>query len=83
MMKILSADNMATIPSSSVKAMVKKHFGSDITDDGAEEMARILEEKANKMASFAVKNARTDGRVKVTKKDIAKYLMQEQDFNGK
>ena len=72
---------MATIPGSSIKALVKKYFGADITDDGANEMARILERKANEISGFAVKNAKKKGRVKVTKEDITQYVIQ--GFDGK
>ncbi len=74
-MKILSADIMANIPKSSIKALIKKYFQASITEDGANEMALLLERKANEIAGFAVKNAKKKGRVKVTKEDISQYLM--------
>ena len=42
MMKILSAD-MATIPKQAVKKIFNKYFGLQITDKGADALARVLE----------------------------------------
>jgi histone H3/H4 len=66
---------MASIPRSAIVSLIKKHFSSSITDDAANEMARILEHKADEMARFAVDNARKKGRGKVTKEDISQYLI--------
>jgi histone H3/H4 len=67
---------MASIPKSSIKALVKRYFKAEITEDGANEIARILERKANEISAFAVKNARARGRDKVTKEDITQYLIK-------
>ncbi len=67
---------MAKISKSSIKALVKRNFKVSITDDGAAEIAKILERKANEISRFAVKNAQKDGRGKVTKEDITKYLIK-------
>ncbi len=66
---------MATIPRDAIKALIKSHFGVNITEEGADEMARIIESKANEMSGFAVSNAKKNGRSKVTKDDIKQYLI--------
>ncbi len=68
---------MAKIPKKSIKELVKNYFGASITEDGAEELALILEKKANEISKFAVNNAKTKGRKKVTKEDIKKYVINE------
>jgi histone H3/H4 len=75
MMKILSAD-MATIPRQAVKKIVKKYFGLQMTDDAAGAFAGLLEEKARRISTFAVKNAKKENRSKVTKKDIQDYVLK-------
>lgn len=75
MMKILSAD-MATIPKQAVKKIFNKYFGLQITDKGADALARVLEKKAKRISAFAVKNAKKDKRDKVTKKDIEDYVLK-------
>jgi histone H3/H4 len=75
MMKILSAE-MATIPKQAVKKIFNKYFGLQITEEGAGAIARLLEKKAKKISSFAVKNAKKDNRDKVTKKDIEDYILK-------
>lgn len=63
---------MATISRASIKKLVKKHFNVNITDNGADELARILEAEAKKIASFAVNS----GKGKVTRKDIHDYMIK-------
>ena len=75
MMKILSAD-MATIPRQAVKKLFNKYFGLQITDKGADALARVLEKKAKRISAFAVKNAKKDKRNKVTRKDIQEYILK-------
>ncbi|MGC8479818.1 MAG: histone-like protein [Candidatus Micrarchaeia archaeon] len=70
---------MAKIPKNSIKKLVKNYLGASITDDGADELAQILEKKANEISKFAVNNAKTKGREKVTKEDIKKYIITESD----
>lgn len=79
-MKILSAEKMAKIPKKSIKKLVKNYFGASITEDGADELAKILEKKANEISKFAVNNAKTKGRTKVTREDIKNYIIH--DSNG-
>ena len=78
MMKILSAD-MASIPNSAIKKLVKKHFGANITDEGAAELAKILETEAKEISEYAVNNAKRDKRGKVTKDDILSYIIGSSD----
>jgi len=76
-MKILSAD-MATLPKAAIKKLVKKYVGADLTDDGAEELAKALERHARTIAKFAVKNAKKEKRSSVTKKDIQEYIFKKE-----
>lgn len=70
---------MANIPKASIKKLVKSLFGVKITDDGANEMIRMLEEKAREISKRAVENARRENRDKVTKEDIIKYTVKGSD----
>ncbi len=67
---------MAAISRSSIKALLKRKFGVNITESGADELARILEDEAKKIASAAVTNARKDKRDKVTRSDIKEYVIK-------
>ena len=68
---------MASIPRSAIKKLVKKYFKSDITDGGAEALARILEKEAKQISEHAVENARKESREKVMGKDVKNYLMKK------
>ncbi len=59
-----------------IRKLVKKHFDVSVTAGGAEEIAKILENEAEKIASYAVKNAKKDSRDKVIKKDIKDYVIK-------
>ena len=72
---------MAVIPNQNIKKLLNKHFNVKITDDGAKEIARILEEEAQRISKYAVQNAKKDNRGKVTKKDIMAYLINN-DAHG-
>lgn len=74
-MKILSAD-MAAIPKQAIQKMIMRSFGLKITDDAASALAQMLERKAKRMSSYAVKNAKKHKRNKVTKEDIEDYVMK-------
>ena len=67
---------MGTISRTSIKKLVKKHYGVGITAGGADEIAKILEVEAQKISSYAVKNAKKNSRDKVTKKDINDYVIK-------
>jgi histone H3/H4 len=78
MMKILSSDGVCTasIPKQAIKKLIKRYFGANISDDGADAMARILESRAKRISRFAVGNARRQNRDRVTKKDIEEYVLK-------
>ncbi len=76
-MKILSADIMAKIPRDPIKKLVNKYFKAKITADGVDELAKILENEAEKISRYAVENARKEGREKVTRKDIARSVLKK------
>ncbi len=79
MMRILSADLMASIPKASIKRFVKRHFGANITDEGADEIVKILEEKAKDISKHAVENAKREMRGKVTRKDVMRYVVGDDE----
>ncbi len=79
MMKILSADHMASIPKASIKKFVKRYFKANITDEGAEEIVRILEAKAKEISRYAVDNAKKDERNKITRADVMEYVIKGYD----
>jgi histone H3/H4 len=66
---------MAKIPRAAVKRLVKSYFDVNITENGAEAMARILEQEAERISKFAVENAKKENRNRVTKEDISRYIL--------
>ncbi|MGI0141113.1 MAG: histone-like protein [Candidatus Micrarchaeales archaeon] len=66
---------MANIPNEAIKKLIKRYANVNITDDGASALGRILEKKAVKISKYAVKNAKKQGRAKITKEDVAKYVI--------
>ena len=66
---------MASIPKAYIKKFVKRKFKANITDEGVEEIVKILEEKAESISKYAVGNAKKDKRDKVTKADVMKYVI--------
>ncbi len=66
---------MAKIPKSAIKGLVKRYFKANITDAGAEALAKILEKKAESISKYAVENAKKENRDKVTGKDVAEYVI--------
>lgn len=74
-MTILSADMMANIPKQAIKKLIKLYANVNITDDGAAALGKILEKKARTISKYAVKNAKKQGREKITKDDVTKYVI--------
>ena len=66
---------MAKIPRDAVKQLVKSYFNVSITENGAEAMAKMLEQEAERISRFAVENAKKENRNRVTKKDISRYVL--------
>lgn len=66
---------MAKIPRAAIKKLVKSYFDVNITDRGADALARMLEKEAEKISRFAVENAKRENGGKVTRKDISKYII--------
>ncbi|MCL5100944.1 MAG: NFYB/HAP3 family transcription factor subunit [Candidatus Marsarchaeota archaeon] len=73
---------MARIPSSYIKKMLRESFGVNITEEGAEEVAKILEDKAREISEYAVFNAKKESRLKVTREDILDYIIKGSDGNS-
>lgn len=67
---------MATISRSSIKALIKKKFKANITEGGVDELAKILENEAKNISSFAVQNAKRKKRDRVTRSDIRDYIVE-------
>ncbi|MDE1768735.1 MAG: hypothetical protein KGH64_06540 [Candidatus Micrarchaeota archaeon] len=67
---------MATISRSAIKELIKKKFKANITKNGVDELARILELEAKRISSFAVQNAKRSKRDKVTRSDIRQYAIK-------
>jgi histone H3/H4 len=67
---------MATISRSSIRALIRKKFKTNITKGGIDELARILEDEAKSISAFSVQNARKNKRDKVTRSDIRQYLVK-------
>ncbi|MGB9732847.1 MAG: histone-like protein [Candidatus Micrarchaeia archaeon] len=76
-MKILSADEMASLSRANIKKLVKKYTGANITDDGVEAIAELLEKKAKEISSFAVKKAKEKKKEKITKDEIKEYILKQ------
>ena len=69
---------MASIPPEAVKKLIKKYAKVNITDDGAAAFGEILEERAREISKFVVKNAKKNGREKITREDIDKYMVNSE-----
>jgi len=76
MMRILSADFMAQLSRDNIKKLVKKYTNANITDDGADAIAKLLEKKAREISSFAVKKAKEKKKDKITKEEINEYILK-------
>jgi len=76
MMRILSADFMAQLSRENIKKLVKKYTNANITDEGADAIARLLEKKAREISSFAVKKAKEKKKDKITKEEINEYILK-------
>ncbi len=70
---------MASLSKDSIKKFVREYTNAEITNDGAEIMAKILEKKAREIANFAVKNAKKAKRNKVTKEDVELYIFKKDE----
>jgi len=76
MMRILSADFMAQLSRDNIKKLVKKYTNANITDDGADAIAKLLEKKAREISSFAVKKAKEKKKDRITKEEINEYILK-------
>ena len=75
-MRILSADFMAQLSRDNIKKLVKKYTNANITDDGADAIAKLLEKKAREISSFAVRKAKEKKKDKITKEEINEYILK-------
>ena len=70
---------MSRISKATIKSIVKVNSGAKLSDKAAEAIAAILEKKATKIASYAVKNAKKKNRNVVLKEDIEDYILRDDD----
>ncbi len=70
---------MPGISKDSVKELIAKSNGAMITDDAAEEIAKLLTKKAIEISRLAVKKSKMDGRNKITKQDIINCIFNKED----
>ena len=75
-MRILSADFMAQLSRDNIKKLVKKYTNANITDDGADAIAKLLEKKAREISSFAVRKAKEKKKNRITKEEINEYILK-------
>lgn len=68
---------MASIPNRAIKKLVKRYTSANITDDGARELARILERQAGRISKNIVRMARKEKRSKITRRDVTRYLLRD------
>jgi histone H3/H4 len=64
------------ISSRLVRKAVRKRSDVAISEKAASAIAKILEEKANSIAIYAVKRAKKNGRSTVIKEDVDNYRLK-------
>jgi len=69
---------MRNISKSSVKKIIKQVHGSNVivSDSAADAIVKILEQKARRIAKYAVKRAKDKKRATVTEEDIDTYRLK-------
>jgi len=69
---------MRNISKVTIKKIVKNGSNPNviISDKAAEAIARILEKKAERIAKYAVKRARTNKRDTITEEDVDTYRLK-------
>lgn len=72
---------MQSIPKNSIKKILKDGSSSNliISDKAAAAIASILEEKAKRIAKYAVKRAKSQKRNAITEEDIDTYRLKYGD----
>ena len=76
MRTILSAEFMRKISKATIKKLVNGTGGVVISDSAASANAGLLERKAKRIASYAVKRAKSKKRAAVTAEDIDSYRVR-------
>ncbi len=76
MMRILSADLMQKIPKAAIKKIVKEKFNAIISDSAADAISQLLDQKANKIARYAVERAKDKKRKTILEEDIEAYRLK-------
>ena len=69
---------MRNISKSSIKKMMKSGSNPNliISDKAADAIAKILENKARRIAKYAVKRAKSNKRNTITEEDIDTYMLK-------
>ncbi len=68
---------MPSISRNSVKGLIAKYTGAALTDDAADEIAKLLTKKAIEISKLAVRRAKKENRNKITKKDIVDCILNK------
>ena len=67
---------MRNISKASIKKIVKGSFNVIVSDKAAEAIAKLLEQKAERIARYAVKRAKDKRRSTITEEDIDTYRLK-------
>lgn len=70
---------MYKISKASVKKLVREKAGISLSDAAAASIAKMLEEKAERIARYAVRRAKASKRSTVTGEDIDTYRLKYGD----
>ena len=65
---LIYGDTMASLPKEAIKKLIKKYAKANITDTGADELAKILEDKAKAISRLAVEGTERKHIVRRTAK---------------
>ncbi len=72
----MSADRMGRIAKDAIKKIVHENFGVKISDDAAEALSKLLDEKAQRIAKYAVGRAKDKNRHTILEEDIEAYRLK-------
>ena len=69
-----------SISKNQIKKFIKSKFNMQITDDAADELAKFIEEKAEKISKYAIESAKKRNDTKINKEDILSYIKYLDDI---
>lgn len=78
---MLKSEFMENLSKASIKKIIKEGSNPDIiiSDEAAEAIAKLLEEKAKQIAAYAVERAKRKQRETITEEDIEAYMVVSGD----